>query len=70
MKPLTEDHLAIYRRHMVEVMDIHFDLMSEELGKSGMDKRLRAALLKVPPSLRAARTDHGGLSGRATPDWL
>ena len=48
MKPLTEDQLAIYRRHMVEVIDIHFDLMSEELGKSCMDERLRAALLKVP----------------------
>ena len=48
MKPLTEDHLAIYRRHMVEVIDIHFDLMSDELGKPGMGERLRAALLKVP----------------------
>lgn len=48
MKPLTEDHLAIYRRHMVEVIDIHFDLMSDELGKPGMGEGLRAALLKVP----------------------
>lgn len=48
MKPLTEDHLAIYRRHMVEVVDIHFDLMSDELGKPGMGERLREALLKVP----------------------
>lgn len=48
MKPLTEDHLAIYRRHMVEVIDIHFDLLSDELGKSHIDNRVRAALLKVP----------------------
>jgi len=48
MKPLTEDHLAIYRRHMVEVIDIHFDLMSDELGKPCMGERLRAAFLKVP----------------------
>jgi len=48
MKPLTEDHLAIYRRHMVEVIDIHFDLMSDELGKPRMGERLRDALLKVP----------------------
>lgn len=48
MKPLTEEHLAIYRRHMVEVIDIHFDLLSDELGKSHMGDRLRAALLKVP----------------------
>ncbi|KHK93539.1 protein-L-isoaspartate(D-aspartate) O-methyltransferase [Novosphingobium malaysiense] len=48
MKPLTEDHLAIYRRHMVEVIDIHFDLLSDELGKPHMGERLREALLKVP----------------------
>jgi len=48
MKPLTEEHLAIYRRHMVEVIDIHFDLLSDELGKSHIGDRLRAALLKVP----------------------
>lgn len=48
MKPLTEEHLAIYRRHMVEVIDIHFDLMSDELGKPCMGERLREALLTVP----------------------
>jgi protein-L-isoaspartate(D-aspartate) O-methyltransferase len=48
VKPLTEDHLAIFRRHMVEVVDIHFDLMSDELDKPCMGERLRRALLKVP----------------------
>jgi protein-L-isoaspartate(D-aspartate) O-methyltransferase len=48
MKPVTEEHLAIFRRHMVEVIDIHFDLSSEELGRARMGERLRAALLKVP----------------------
>lgn len=48
MKPLTEDHLAIYRRHMVEVIDIHFDLLSDELGRPRVGERLRQALLKVP----------------------
>ena len=33
MKPLTEDHLAIFRRHMVEVIDVQFDLLSDEIGK-------------------------------------
>ena len=33
---------------MVEVIDIHFDLMSDELGKHCPGERLRAALLKVP----------------------
>lgn len=55
MKLLTEDHLAIYRRHMVEVIDIHFDLLSDELGKPGMGERLRAALLKVPRHFFAPR---------------
>ncbi|RVQ64992.1 protein-L-isoaspartate(D-aspartate) O-methyltransferase [Croceicoccus ponticola] len=48
MKPITEEHLAVYRRHMVEVIDIHFDLISDETGKPVMGDRLRAALLKVP----------------------
>jgi protein-L-isoaspartate(D-aspartate) O-methyltransferase len=51
MKPLTEAHLAIFRRHMVEVIDVHFDLMSDELGKSEIDERLRTAMLKVPRHL-------------------
>ena len=29
MKPMTEAHLAILRRHMVEVIDMHFDLAEE-----------------------------------------
>lgn len=53
MKPLTESHLAIFRRHMVEVIDIEFDLLSEETGRPRMDGRLRAALLKVPRHLFA-----------------
>lgn len=53
MKPLTEEHLAIFRRHMVEVIDVHFDLLSEETGRSRMGERLRSALLKVPRHLFA-----------------
>jgi len=48
MKPMSEQHLAILRRHMVEVIDIHFDLMSEEIGTAALDERVRRALLKVP----------------------
>jgi protein-L-isoaspartate(D-aspartate) O-methyltransferase len=51
MKPMNEQHLAVFRRHMVEVIDIHFDLASEELGKSALDRRLREALLHVPRHL-------------------
>jgi protein-L-isoaspartate(D-aspartate) O-methyltransferase len=51
MKPVTEHHLAVFRRHMVEVIDIHFDLASEEIGKEEPHERLRAAMLKVPRHL-------------------
>ena len=47
MKPMTEDHLAILRRHMVEVIGIHFDLASEEIGKAKLSERVAAALLRV-----------------------
>jgi protein-L-isoaspartate(D-aspartate) O-methyltransferase len=51
MKPMTEHHLAIFRRHMVEVVDIHFDLAGEEIGKELLDQRIRAAMLRVPRHL-------------------
>lgn len=51
MKPMNEQHLAILRRHMVEVIDIHFDMAAEEIGKDVMDERLRLAMLKVPRHL-------------------
>ncbi|WP_029936117.1 protein-L-isoaspartate(D-aspartate) O-methyltransferase [Sphingomonas sp. UNC305MFCol5.2] len=51
MKPLTEAHLAILRRHMVEVIDIEFDLLSEEIGRPAPGARVRAAFLAVPRHL-------------------
>lgn len=51
MKPMLEKHLAILRRHMVEVIGIHMDLMSDELGKSDLDPRVAAALRQVPRHL-------------------
>ena len=51
MKPMTEAHLAILRRHMVEVIDMHFDLAEEEIGRSEPGPALRRALLKVPRHL-------------------
>lgn len=51
MKPLTDKHLAIFRRHMVEVIDVEFDLLSEEIGRSRMGDRLRSVLLSVPRHL-------------------
>lgn len=51
MKPMSEQHLAILRRHMVEVIGIHMDLMSDEIGKSTLDERVAAALREVPRHL-------------------
>jgi protein-L-isoaspartate(D-aspartate) O-methyltransferase len=51
MKPLTEQHLAIFRRHMVEMIDVHFDLSGQELGKDVVSPLLRQALLDVPRHL-------------------
>jgi protein-L-isoaspartate(D-aspartate) O-methyltransferase len=59
MKPMTEVHLAILRRHMVEVIALQADLMSEEIGKDTLGERALDALrrvrrhLFVPPELAA-----------------
>ena len=59
MKPMTEAHLAILRRHMVEVIALQADLMSEEIGKSTFEGRVLEAMLRVrrhlfvPPQLAA-----------------
>ncbi len=51
MKPMTDQHLALFRRHMVEIIDMHFDLSSEEIGRSALDPHLRAGLMGVPRHL-------------------
>ena len=51
MKSLNEEHLAVFRRHMVEVIDIEFDLMSEEIGRGRLREDVREALLAVPRHL-------------------
>jgi protein-L-isoaspartate(D-aspartate) O-methyltransferase len=48
---MTDQHLAILRRHMVEIIDMHYDLAAEEIGKGSPDPRLRDALLTVPRHL-------------------
>ena len=51
MKPLTEDHLAILRRHMVELVEMHFELSSDEIGERAPGAALRRALMEVPRHL-------------------
>jgi protein-L-isoaspartate(D-aspartate) O-methyltransferase len=48
VKEMTEEHLAILRRHMVEVIAIHVELASEELGMTALDERVMAAMRRVP----------------------
>ncbi len=65
MKPMTEKHLEIFRRHMVEVVDLHFDLASDELGKDSLDPDVREAMMRVPrhlfvPGQLAAISYHDG----------
>lgn len=51
MKPLSEKHFAVLRRHMVEVVEIQVDLMSEELERVSLDQRALAAMRHVPRHL-------------------
>jgi protein-L-isoaspartate(D-aspartate) O-methyltransferase len=51
MKPMNESHLAILRRHMVEMIAIHADLASDEIGRTVLDERVMAAMRKVPRHL-------------------
>jgi protein-L-isoaspartate(D-aspartate) O-methyltransferase len=51
MKPMTEQHLALFRRHMVEVIDMHFDLAGDEIGTDSPDPQLRRARVDVPRHL-------------------
>ena len=51
MKPLTEEHLALLRRHMVELVEMHFDLAGDEIGERTLGAALRRALIEVPRHL-------------------
>ena len=51
MKPMDEKHLAVLRRHMVEMIEIHVDLASEELGKTELDERVMTVMRRVPRHL-------------------
>jgi len=51
MKPMTDQHLALFRRHMVEIIDMHFDLAGDEIGTDSPDPQLRRALMDVPRHL-------------------
>lgn len=56
MKPMTEQHLALFRRHMVEIVEMHFDLSEEEIGASAPSEQLSRALMDVPRHLFVPQT--------------
>lgn len=67
MKPMSEQHFAILRRHMVEVIGIHMDLVSDEIGRGALNEHVAAALrdiprhLFVPPQIAALAYQDGPL---------
>ena len=48
---MTDKHLAILRRHMVELVEMHFELASDEIGKDRLDPRVAQAMQRVPRHL-------------------
>lgn len=48
MKPMTEKHLAVLRRHMIELIELHAELSSDETGRLTLDPRVLAAMAEVP----------------------
>jgi protein-L-isoaspartate(D-aspartate) O-methyltransferase len=48
---MSEKHFAILRRHMVEKIALHVDLLGDELDKEIIDDRVLATMLKVPRHL-------------------
>lgn len=51
MKPMAEQHLSILRRHMVEIIEMYFDLAADEIARRDLASDLRRALLDVPRHL-------------------
>jgi len=56
MKPINEKHFAIFRRHMVDVIGIHTDLVEEELGKATLEEPILKAMLGIPRHLFVPQT--------------
>ena len=51
MKPPTDKHLSVHRRHMVEIVSLHADVLEDELGRPSLDERVLAAMQRVPRHL-------------------
>src|ERR1700742_2444343 len=51
MKPMNDKHLAILRRHMVELVEIQAELFSDELGQEALSEQVLATMRRVPRHL-------------------
>ena len=51
MKPMNDKHLAILRRHMVELVEVQVELCSDELGQEALSEQVLAAMHRVPRHL-------------------
>lgn len=51
MKPMSDTHLAILRRHMVELIEVYADLISDETGRAELNQRVLAVMRRVPRHL-------------------
>ena len=48
MQAMREEHFAVLRRHMVEVIAVQAELASEELGKAALEPRVMTVLERIP----------------------
>lgn len=48
MKALTDRHLSLLRRHMVELISVQAERLEDETGRPCLDVRVLAALQRVP----------------------
>jgi protein-L-isoaspartate(D-aspartate) O-methyltransferase len=51
MKPMNDKHLAILRRHMVELVEIQAELFSDELSQEALSEQVLATMRRVPRHL-------------------
>jgi protein-L-isoaspartate(D-aspartate) O-methyltransferase len=51
MKPMNDKHLAMLRRHMVELIEIQVELYSDELGQEALSEQVLAVMHRVPRHL-------------------
>ena len=49
--PLTDKHFAVLRRHMIELISLHAEVLEDELGKRSLQARVLDVMQRVPRHL-------------------